>query len=695
MFDVQLAIRRASLLSAMMVFAEGALAQVPSLDSLAGKWLVGDECVNPPSVTNTVGALGCSENLTGFRYCMFPPIAQGGEAATLFVDGKPVAAQRFRWFPYQAERSAVATNGLELLSTTRLGDNEPVVLIRLQVKNTASKPVTATFQLRNDTGFRRCPGVWDWSNRGVDPRDGFTHEMTRAAEVISDPKSGVVASITRLPVEALTFGPGESRTFEISLTLDPSGASKGVWVPGHARPLHYSVAGQALPLRDMFEQAKIGWESRWRDAFTPGNKRYSGNFPTLVSGNAKLNRMYYMALVTMLGMERTSYAHSRRCFVTVGPEYGTTLEYFWDIGLFSTIYTLLDPKVFKENLNAWLNVDIHSHYAIDYLTGKGVGPWYSPNDFSVFNSFWGYATTAGDTAFLDANRERLIGWAQAYESRIRPGEQLADFGDNDNILECAPGYVNMIPSLNAAHAGLMRRAAMLVPEERARAMKADAASLANAVLAQYVPGDGVWKTKHRDGNSVVCRHVYDYLTIGMWMTPDLTPSMRSEMTAFVDRELLADGWIRAMSLSDAAAAISDRPDHGPRGSYCAWPALAALTMAKFGQFVEMENLIELCEGASWQGPFPQAFELLQVPGTNRWIPRISLRGADYNETSGAAFAETIIHGLFGIEFGLHGEVQISQGHAPRPVEARLHNVRTKMGLRDFECGPSGVRIAQR
>ena len=591
--------------------------------------------------------------------------------AVLTVDGKPLKAVSYRWFPYQAQRAAQTDSGLELICTTRLADNSPLVLTRLQIQNTANHPVVTKLELHNDAGFRRFPGVWDWSNRGVEAKDGFLHAVLPHVEVIRDPKSGVIAWIGRLPTTPVWLKPGETRVFDIAFGFNDA---------------------PTTPFAKLFDDAKKGWEQRWKDAFTPGNHRYSGNLPTLVTANGKLKRMYYMAIMTLLQMERTSFPHSRRCFVTVGPRWGTTLEYFWDTALFSTVYSLLDPVVFKENLNSWLNIDIHSHYAEDYLTGEGVGPWYSPNDLSVFASFWNYGTTTGDTAFLTANKQHFIDWANFWKGRVQKGETLADFGENDNILECGPKYVNMIPSLNAAHVGLMRTAALLCSGDEAKTLLADAASLSTAVLAQYVPGDGVWRTKHRDGSTVVSRHVYDYVTIGLWLTPDLTPQMRKEMTAFVNRELLADGWIRAMSLSDEAAPISDRPDHGPKGSYCAWPAMAAQTMAKFGQYSDMEHLIELCEAATWQGPFPQAFELLQVPGTNRWIPRISLRGADYNETSGAAFGETIIHGLFGIEFGLHGEVTLTRPQTPRPIFARLLNVRTKAGLKSFRCDSGGVRM---
>lgn len=648
-----------------------ALAQVPSLDSLAGKWLSGPEIVFPPSVTNTTGALDCTENITGFRYTAFPPIAQGGDAAVLSVDGKPLDAKRFRWFPYQALRQATAPDGLEIESVTRLGADAPEVDIEVTIHNPTTHAIRAELALHSPTGFRSVPGVWDWSNRGIDPNDGFRHTVFAASETIADSKSDVVFTVwSKLTHATLILAPGASRRFGIACG--------------------FAGAGRLAQMRG-FTSAKRAWEARWRAAFQPGNHTYSGNLPVLTTHDGRLSRMYYMAVVTLLAMERIGFPHARRCFVTVGPEYGTTLEYFWDTALFANLYALLDPVDCRANLASWLAIDIHRHYAIDYLSGQGVGPWYAPNDFSVFTAFWKYGTVAGGPAFMRTNAARFAGWAEAWKPLVRPGETLPDWGDNGNLLECSPAYVNMVPSLSGAHVGLMRRAALVAAPPEAHELRAEANRLAAAVLRQYVPGDGVWRTKHRDGTEVANRHVYDYLTIGLEMTPDLTPRMRREMTGFVNRELLADGWIRAMSLSDPHAAESDRPDHGPKGAYPGWPALAALTMAKFGQFDSAVSLLRRCAAATWQGPFPQGFELLQVPGTNRWIPRIARRGCDYNESCGAAFAETIIDGLFGIEWNVDGKPTLASPKVPRPVVARLDYLRTRSGLRSAECGAFGVR----
>lgn len=47
------------------------------------------------------------------------------------------------------------------------------------------------------------------------------------------------------------------------------------------------------------------------------------------------------------------------------------------------------------------------------------------------------------------------------------------------------------------------------------------------------------------------------------------------MVAFTKRELLTPAWMRALSTQDAAAAQSDRADHGPRGAWDGWVGLTA------------------------------------------------------------------------------------------------------------------------
>ena len=104
--------------------------------------------------------------------------------------------------------------------------------------------------------------------------------------------------------------------------------------------------------------------------------------------------------------------------------------------------------------------------------------------------------------------------------------------------------------------------------------------MAQRVLKLYA-GDGVWNALYPDGKKVPIRHVLDFMYVGKYMSPDLSPAMRKDMVNFAERELITDKWMRAQSIQDIAAKASDRPDHGPLGAYDGWPpgtidALAAL-----------------------------------------------------------------------------------------------------------------------
>jgi len=672
--------------------AASATAQVPTLDSLAGHWLGGDDIGNYPSVTNTQGAIRCGANLTEFYHGNFPPLSQAGSTAELRIDEKPVAAQRFRWFPYQVVRQAKLRDGLILQSTTRLAPDQNRILISLLVKNGGKKPVDHDLGVLHRGGFRRCDVVWDWGNRDVDPRDGFLTKAYNDYLKLSDPKSAAIATVRVAPPSEsqdnlstwhVSLNPGQSETFQIDYAV------------GRETAL-------SVPFDPLFAQAKYDWEVRWRDAFAPHNKRYSGWLPTLVSKDEKVKRVYYLAIMSMLQMERTNLPKAKRCFVTAGPQWATTMEYFWDTSLFSTLYAWLEPKQFRANLERWLDVDVHSHYAIDYYSGQGVGPWYSANDLSLFTCYWNYATVTGDRPFLKQMRPKLHEWATYWKRLVHPGEHLADYGENGNILECGPEYVHMIPSLNGANVDLMRRDAQIEskfgsPTEAAN-LKAKAKDLAQHVLSMYQKGLGVWATKHRDGRTIVARHVYDYITIGQGMLPDLPNQIRKEMTGFFDNELIADGWIRAMSLSDDAASVSDRPDHGPKGSYCGWPAMATLTMCGFLQYHDALALLHNCEKASWQGPFPQSFELFRIPGAEdsprNYVPRIAYRGGqDYNEPNGASFAEAIARGLFGVDYNLDGKLVVRDSGIARPFEGKLLNVPLGNGkMATLTSGKSGIHV---
>ena len=64
-------------------------------------------------------------------------------------------------------------------------------------------------------------------------------------------------------------------------------------------------------------------------------------------------------------------------------------------------FAMLDPVVLKRMMETWMTVDVHQHFGTEFLTGVGIGPWYSVNDYAMSRMAKEYLRWTGDKAWLD------------------------------------------------------------------------------------------------------------------------------------------------------------------------------------------------------------------------------------------------------------------------------------------------------
>jgi len=677
---------------------------IPALDDLAGDWMEAASLGNLPALNNFHGGLKIGSDLASVTSLNFPPFSQGSGSGVLRIGGRVHEAAWCRWYPYQLLRRTML-DGVQIECATRMVFEAEGVLFRLKLTNTTAEPKTLDLQLELDGRFRRFDETWSYPYPHAS--DGaFAAAMAQQGQVllVRDAKSPARSAYAfARPPDRLQAN-GEKGEADWSITLPPR-AERTVdcvlAIAGDDRRAVELAAGWAATFEATFQQAKDRWEARWREAFTPGNRHFSGHLPTLVTSDRKLRRVYYLSLLSVLMLERTNYPISNRVFVTCGPEWAVTLEYFWDTGLQPHVWALLEPVAMREHLKGWLAMDLHSCYARDYLSGHAVGPWYGANDLMVFRCLDAYLNVTGERAFL---REQVAGKTvlqhieaiALHGKRLaRPGSPLGDYGGADNLLECVPTYIHRVPSLNAANVWMLRRAARLLEASgqkvRAEELRSEAARLLPAVLDLYVPGDGVWYSLHRDGSKVPLRHIYDFATVGRSIPEDLTPSMKKQMVAFVERELLTKNWLRAQSLADIAAAKSDRPDHGPMGSYDAWAAETIDVMWSFGYTDKALGLLHRIEELTYEGPFAQSHELLGRGHDAR--ARIAHRGSeDCNAIATAAFADVILRALFGFRPELDEDLALFAPDVPRGFAGKLLHLRRGGKLYTISSGANGVRL---
>ena len=472
-----------------------------------------------------------------------------------------------------------------------------------------------------------------------------------------------------------------------------------------------AVAHWSAHFATAFDGFKQGWEQRWADAFTPGNRHFSGSLPELVTDNVALKRNYYTGVVTMLELERTQFAVSPRSFITSGERVPGT-QYYWDASMQSTVWALLEPVGMKATLRRWLVQNVRHGSTIRLNGTKGYDPkhydhmaGYAFNACTIFKTALDYLRVTADLGFLDEKLvdgetvlQRMDDIATDWKTLVRPDSPLADYGENRNLLECAPAYTHRVASANAQDIWMMRQAAALQELKgnpaRAAELRQDAAKLVPAVLALYKPGDGVWYGLHDDGQRVELRHCVDFIYVGDALAAELSPVMRKEMAAFVERELFMRDWMRAMSLKDAAAAKSDRPDHGPMGAYDGWIPLTVGTMWRLGYPSEAFAFYCRTAKVTQEGPFAQAREFYGPDRTSYDAPvRIAERRGCMKECiSGVAFAEVVVTTFFGYASSLDGKNVLTDPQTPRPFAGKLLHLSNRGKMLTLEAGPGGVPI---
>jgi hypothetical protein len=675
-------------------------AGVPPLDEMAGNWLPMKDVANPPDVNNFHDMLLVNRDLTSFFCCPEDWLWTDGKfrfgcpPVTLTIAGREYPATECRWYPYRALRRNTNCAGFAVQTDTRMINEQRAVLVRVQIANPAATKTNTELTL-SVSGILQADGI---SVLNTSQRPGFVTVICPATkpDAVTD-DNGIVH-------------------WRWNLSLAAGGGNEVEFVAGDghaadAPKVQADVMRWRANFSREFDGFKQCWAQRWADAFTPGNHHFSGNLPVLVTDNASLKRNYYMGVLTMLELERTQFPVSPRSFITSGERTPGT-QFYWDASMQSTVWALLEPAGMKATLRRWLvqnprsgqviyltdtngfDAEVHNH-----ITG------YAFNACTIFKAALDYLRVTGDTAFLDEKLEdgktvlqRMDDTATDWKTLVLPDSPLADYGENNNLLECAPAYIHRIASCNAQNVWMMRQAAALQELKgnaaRARELRDAAEKLLPAVLSLYKPGDGVWFGLHNDGQRVELRHCVDYIYVGNALAHDLAPDMCREMTDFVKRELLMRDWMRAMSLKDAAAAVSDRPDHGPMGAYDGWPALTIGTMWRLGFPGDAFDFYCRTAEVTREGPFAQAREFYGPRRGQYDAPvRIAEREGCMKECiSGVAFADVVISTFFGFVPSVDGKNPLADPQTTRPFTGRLLHVSSRGERFTISAGGKGASV---
>jgi hypothetical protein len=682
------------------------LPDIPTVDSMRSIVMphkFGD-LFNPPGLTNQWGCAQAAMDVVAVRSIAFPPFAQGemnvaplgagGELMTgvLYVDEEYFASTKtpieFVWQPDRIERRSVY-KGLELSSVTIVPFKTMTAAVKLTVKNVTNQPRKTEIKLAINGGATKSvkpwnaaysPGEYD-NQRTVDNARNAVLCKSKHTEAFvlqgASPKADQL--LPSWLVYNFTLAPNESKSIVFVNSLGATAAD--------AQKDYDAIVNN---FDAVLKQTTDEWNAELKAAFTPNNGRFSGYVPTLKTTDDNLKRIYHSAVMSALFFKRTT-PHSvyGTTYVTLAPRYWETTTFLWDISLSAMLLSILDPAVLRRMMETWMTLDVYKHFGTEFLTGAGVGPWYSVNDYAMSRMAKEYLRWTGDRAWLDKEvsgkkvLDYLVSYAEHWRALDTNKHGLADYGSVTNLLEAVSSYVHEVAGLNAANVYNLRFAADLLgykgQKQRADAMRKEAEELGKRVLALYVDGKGIWKCRLPDGSYNEVHHCYDFGTTLMNIGDMMPAKQKKEMVAFFQRELQTPTWMRALSTKDLDVTFSIRPDHQWTGAYCSWAALALSGLYAAGEVDIAYDWIKGLAKSTRQGPYAQAhfaenFVDPEANGAAIKAPSDPPYINDWACVAGCNYLEPIVDSIFGVNAGLFGEITAKPQFGKFDPNAELRNI---------------------
>jgi hypothetical protein len=679
----------------MTVLTERLDALLPTVEDFASDPLVhrfGD-LWNPPGLTNFLGCAQTDLDPVAVRSISFPPYAMG-EVVTgnLFLDdrlftalGVPVTTT---WRPDCVVREA-EWDGLQVRTTTVVPFGAMAVVVRLVVTNTGAESRSVPIRLALRAGITRQLVRWSEPAPPGEEDNDLELDHRRGALICTARHSNAVVVQGGVPradhhdAHGLRWSPviaaGGSWQATYILSIDET--------PEAALAVYDAVAAEPDAV---IARTRMEWDAELAAVFTPGNDRYSGHLPLLVTSDPDLRRVWLMGVIGVVYFKRDN-PHSvlGRSYDTLMPRYWQSLTFLWDYSLSALVHSLLDPAVMRRYLEHWISTDVHTHMGTEWLTGEPVGVWYAVNDYAMCTTLDAYLRATGDIEWLCRELPgpggvplSVVGHLDRFACswrRFRSESGLANYGGIGNLLECVSTYVNEVASLNAANVWMLRKAAevarFLGDELAPLWYEAEAGILSEDLKQLYAEGAGYWYSRQRDGSLIPVRHCYDFTTVAATIADDLSETQRTEMVDFFVRELQTPTWMRALSDRDTDASYSVRPDHQWTGAFPAWPPSAAAALYRFGRADLASSWIHGLARSANQGPFgqaqfadgvvsPESGGAAKAPSELPWI-------TDWTCAANGSWVDLVVTSVFGVRFGLDGAVVAAPQLAGLDPDARL------------------------
>ena len=640
-----------------------------------------DEAFAIGTPSNRIGAADCGlvngfatfngwiESATEVRGFFSPPYYTSTFRLSLGVNGEQIPAQSHLWRPEELQRTGTNA-GWRIASRLYPVAGERAGILVAEVENISGMPkdlrveclVSGGVGSKMDWGFVKPeppPPSEPSCSDGITVLDGVAADAQIAVALPGGVREKTFAAVK----------PGERHTFTIPFAIGRKGEAVA------------SVKRIGAAPKAAISRSVTDWQRRV--------KRLCGRFPELDTDCAELERLYCRSLLHLLLNEwRVPEFKLKPYYATGGMNGGCLCCYLWNFGEVYRLWPMLDPEAAKAHLRTFLRLDLSACYAFDPVRLEALGPYYPVNHEKVLLLAHAYVTETGDKAFLkepiDGQPviERLVRSALAHDD-LSKDAVLVDYGNGNHHLELRKEfrYDGMLPDMN-----LRRVVCFRLADELCRVAgydpKVDLVARADA-LKKLVRQE-LWDSKagwfdnidtskggRRDRRWTM--QMFKVLGWGDWAIDDDVENalVRHLMD---ETEFLGPFGIHSLSKKDIAYDENDVDNGGPGACVSFAPAVID-RLYRSGRVKEAETIFKRLW---WLGG------ALPYWGDSHYADRMDYRRDTplQNDIQGAALAQTIIFGLFGIEPRIDGSVEVNP-HLPEGVNhMNLRGV--KLAGRNFD-----------
>jgi hypothetical protein len=657
-----------------------------------------------PSVTNFIGQVRADRDPTSISALSIPPFGMGyAPTAEISIDGISLKAcnteVKYTWYPDRIERCSIY-KGLKIISTMIMpkGMMGLVEKIVIQNRNNLRQVHRISFRMNG-----RVKKTNEWGSlipENVQSRISVSKSKNGYGFVFRSLQEKSVCSqlFTLEPDELDVVSPGPSIYYDLNIGSGKSWeCSLGIAYGKSYGESSYDCI-KYTSAKSLFAENRTWWDNIFKSAFEQENQNFSGYLPVLETKNQELRRIYYTSILTVIYQHRIiPWGKIKNSYITLSPNAWVTTIFLWDLSLSASLLNQLDPDVFSDMIERFLSVDLHKWFGLDYITGNAVGYWYSSNDYSMFEALMEILKKCKKTPIEHSIRGNnmlnlLTERAIAFRTRLNNAkDEIPDYGDIDNNLECVSSYKHGVPALVGANAYMLRIVAKLEKEFGDVKKSNGLNDLSNKIISSMlrelnVPETGYWRCKQNGPYYIDVRHVYDFMTIGKLLYESIPKQKINMMLEFFKNELLTKTWMHALSPLDKDVIYSERPDHQSKGAYVAWPSESVMALIKMKDYSTAMKIISLISDASLQGLYGQAYYAegeedtggaKKAPFETTWNDSYALAAGNYYKM--------IVEGLFGEHLSDVFEVEFDPIVFKLDSSAKLKNYYIKGRIFDVDA----------